>query len=89
MQSNDHIQSGQNDDGIGTKNVQNNSASHQIEPIIQKGDKIEMKHNLDDFKITRIIGEGHQGKVVQATYRKTGQVFALKIIPTKLIKEQK
>ena len=27
--------------------------------------------------------------MVQATNKKTGQIFALKIIPTKLIKEQK
>jgi serine/threonine protein kinase len=47
------------------------------------------KQTLADFKITRLIGEGHQGKVVQATHRATGKVFALKIIPQKLIKEQK
>ena len=55
-----------------------------IEPQIKK----EVV-KLSDFKIKRIIGEGHQGKVVQALCKKTETDYALKIIPSKSLKDQK
>ena len=72
---------------VNTYRVANDHANANVNseqsPVIKKNIQ------LSDFKITRIVGEGHQGKVVQALHKKKEKWYALKIVPTKLIKEQK
>ena len=61
------------------------SINEEVSPILPK----KSRQSLADFTITSIVGEGHQGKVVKAICKKTNEVYALKIIPSKLLKEPK
>lgn len=36
--------------------------------------------SLDDYEILTVIGRGSYAKVVQAEHKKTGQIYAIKII---------
>ena len=39
----------------------------------------------DDFELMKVIGRGAYGKVYMVTYRKTGQIFAMKAIKKEIV----
>jgi len=48
----------------------------------------EKKVSLDDFYLLKVIGKGSFGKVMLAKHKKTGKVFAVKVISKKAVKQR-
>jgi serine/threonine protein kinase len=40
---------------------------------------------VNDFQSLKVIGKGSFGKVLQVRYKKTGQIFAMKVLNKKTI----
>jgi len=49
-----------------------------IPPSVEAG--LEPEAKIDDFKITKELGEGSFGRVLQVTHRATGKIYAIKAI---------
>ena len=73
-----------NINGLNVTKEESSQNGESLSPVIKKS-----KQSLADFTITQIVGEGHQGKVVRAVCKKTNKEYALKIIPSKQLKESK
>lgn len=43
--------------------------------------------SLDDFEVLTVIGRGSYAKVMQAEHKKTGQIYAIKIIKKVFVKK--
>lgn len=73
----------------------NNSAKHNSErSTLESIDEVlvnaiaKTKLTLDDFETISFIGRGCFGKVYQVRYKKSGMIYAMKVLKKKLIKAQ-
>jgi len=55
---------------------------------LEKDKKEEVKVGLTDFEFLTVIGQGSFGKVVQARYKATGDIYAMKVLEKKNIVER-
>jgi len=46
------------------------------------------KATLDDFHLIKVIGKGSFGKVMLAKHKRTGKVYAVKVLSKKAIKQR-
>lgn len=75
---------------MGNNSVQSSSTRSTIESIdeVLVNSITKFRLSLEDFETIRFIGKGCFGKVYQVKYKKSGMIYAMKVLKKKLIKAQ-